>query len=1242
MRYSELIQFDPIDTVVVLKDADESSSARQLARTYVISEEMADKLCNLVFPQLQFDEPVDNKGLFVVGNYGTGKSHLMSVISAVAENADLATYLTNKEVADAASKISGKFKVIRTEIGATTMSLRDIIFSELERHLQKMQVFCSFPPADKISSNKVVIEGIMHEFQKKYPDHGLLVVVDELLDFLRTRKDQELTLDLNFLREVGEICNTLRLRFIAGIQEAIFDSPRFSFVANDIRRVKDRFEQVLIARKDVKYVVSERLLKKTAEQQVKVREYLRQFTKYYDRMNEKMDEYVRLFPVHPDYIDTFERVAAVEKREVLKTLSREMKKFMNEKLPTDRPGIIAYDSYWKTIRENAALRAVSDIKEVIDCSTVLEDRINLAFTRPAYKPMANRIIHALSVHRLTTGDIHNPMGATPQELRDSLCLFQPGIDQMGGDPADDLLSQVETVLREIHKTVNGQFISSNPTNKQFYLDLKKTDDYDALIEKKAETLNDSDLDRHYYEALKRVMECADITHISGYKIWQHELEWQSHKAMRIGYLFFGAPNERSTAVPARDFYIYFIQPFAPPHFKDEKKADEIFIRLSGTNDEFSNTLRKYAAAFDLAATASGSAKATYESKGKTFLQDMGKWLQKNMLTAFSVTYQGHTKSIIEWTKGKAFQRGSGLSTQASINFRDVVNTTASVCLEPHFEDQAPDYPVFDKLITGPNRQQGVQDALRAIAGQKPSSLGVSVLDALGLMDGDKITYSDSKYVKQVLEAFKNKGEGQVVIRSELIQDVNGVEYMAPKSLRLEPELVVVVLATLVYAGEIVLTLPGQKFTATDLQQLAGTSVAELSRFKHIERPKEWNIPSLKALFELFDLAPGKAQLVTLGNAESVQDLQKAVTQTAERLATIQHTINNGVMFWGRNLLSEQEIKNNRDKWDAFKTFVESLQVYNTPGKLKNLKYDSQEIESHSSGVKLIEEIKSLEHLADELGQITAYLSTAEALLPQGHPLTEKVKTIKTEVLDDIIDPGNRNSSPFRQKIVNMLTDLKKEYVRSYIDLHVKGRLGSSDDKRKSRLLNDDRLKKMKDLCTIDLMPRQQLLDFQKRLSGLKSCFALTEKEIESAPVCPHCGFKPADQSTGASAGTLLSSLDNELDNLLEAWTQTLITNLEDPITRKNFSLLKADSRKLVNDFIARRTLDEVLDSNFIQALQEALSGLSKVSLSVDDIRDALVSGGSPATLVEMKKRFEEYLDNLAKGLEPEKVRIILE
>ena len=555
MRYGDLIQFQPIESVIQLRDADRATAARQLVETYVFSEEMAEKLVGLVIPQLQFDQPADNKGLLIVGNYGTGKSHLLAVISAVAENADLATSLNNTVVADAASKISGQFKVVRTEIGATTMSLRDILVAELEENLEAIGVTFSFPDADQVINSKRSFEEMMAAFHQEFPDQGLILVVDELLDYLRTRKDQELVLDLNFLREIGEVCKDLRFRFVAGVQEAIFDSPRFTFVADSVRRVKDRFEQILIVRKDVKFVVAERLLKKSGEQQAKIREYLTRFSKFYGDMNERMDEFVRLFPVHPEYVDAFEQVTAVEKREVLRTLSLAMKNRLSRSLPEDQPGLIAYDSYWTNLRENPSFRAIPDIRQVIDCSQVLESRIQQAFTRPAYKPMALRLIHALSVHRLTTGDIHATVGATAAELRDGLCLYQPGIDDLGGDPADDLLSQVETVLREIRRTVNGQFISSNPDNGQFYLDLAKTDDFDALIETRAESLDVSQLDRYYYEALKRVMECTDQTYVTGYRIWQHELEWPERKAARQGYLFFGAPNERSTAIPPRGLFI---------------------------------------------------------------------------------------------------------------------------------------------------------------------------------------------------------------------------------------------------------------------------------------------------------------------------------------------------------------------------------------------------------------------------------------------------------------------------------------------------------------------------------------------------------------------------------------------------------------------------------------------------------------------------------------------------------------
>ena len=157
MKYGDLIQFEPIESVIQLRDANEATAARQLVETYVISEEMAEKLTDLVLPQLQFDQPTDNKGLLVVGNYGTGKSHLMSVISVLAENPDLASSLNNADVAAATGKIGGRFKVVRTEIGAVTMSLRDILVAELEEQLSGLGASYNFPSADQVVRQQTLL-----------------------------------------------------------------------------------------------------------------------------------------------------------------------------------------------------------------------------------------------------------------------------------------------------------------------------------------------------------------------------------------------------------------------------------------------------------------------------------------------------------------------------------------------------------------------------------------------------------------------------------------------------------------------------------------------------------------------------------------------------------------------------------------------------------------------------------------------------------------------------------------------------------------------------------------------------------------------------------------------------------------------------------------------------------------------------------------------------------------------------
>lgn len=1237
MKYGDLIQFEPIETVVQLRNADQLETAKQLVATYVISDEMAEKITTLVIPDLQFDKPADNKGLMIVGNYGTGKSHLMSVLSAVAEDESSVSLIRNESVATAARRIAGKFDVIRTEIGAVTMPLRDILVGEIEEHLAKRGIRYSFPPASTIgANNKRAFEDMMGYFHAKHPDKGLLVVVDELLDYLRSRKDQELVLDLNFLREIGEVCKDLRFRFMAGIQEAIFDSPRFSFVANDVRRVKDRFEQLLIARSDVKFVVAERLLRKTPDQQAKIREYLLPFAKYYSNMNERMDEFVRLFPVHPDYVDTFERVTAVEKREVLKSLSIAMRKKLSDTVPTNEPGLIAYDSYWTTLRENPSFRAVPDIRQVIDCSQILDARVDGSFGIKYAKPMARRIIHALSVHRLTTGDIYEPFGPTPTELKDSLCLYQPEVAGMGGDGAADLLTHVESVLHEIKKMVSGQFISEDPDNGRWYLDLKKTEDYDALIDKRAETLDSTQLDRYYYEALKRVMECTDQTYVSGYRIWEHELEWPERKVARRGYLFFGAPNERSTAAPPRDFYLYFIQPNEPPPYKDEKKTDEVFFKLKDADDAFRSTLRSYAAALNLAATSSGNARDTYEKKATGFLRDLVKWLQEHMTTAFEVTHQGKSKPLLAWTKSKAL--GSG----GRINVRDVVNAVGSVCLARHFEELAPGYPTFPLLITAASRDLATQDALKAIAGGQRTKQGTAVLDALDLLDGERIEPTRSKYAAHIIDILKKKGHGQVVNRAELISEVHGVEYFAPDRFRLEPEWVVVLLASLVHSGDIVLAVPGRKFDATNLPALASTPLDELIAFKHIERPKDWNLPALKALFELLGQPAGLAQALTQGGeaaGAAVQTLASESRKLIERIVNAEQVLQSGLKLFARNLLSPEDSESLRAKMADTKQFLESLQAYTNAGQLKNFRYEAQDVISKHDGLEALKQIDALQTITSDLGPLASYLSIAETSLPSDHSWVKKVQGARAELLASMSEPARREAISSRQRIT--LAELKKEYIALYTRAHARARLDSNGDRTKAHLLRDPRLGQLQRLSTIDLMPRQQLTDFQNRLAALQSCFALTQQDLDASPVCPHCNFRLVSED-GRDSSQLLKAFETELDQMHEGWTKTLLNNLEDPTTQQNLALLKPATRKIIDAFLKSRTLPEEISREFIAALQEVLSGLTRVSVSAEDIKGALLSGGSPATIPELKNRFEEYLVQITKGKDPVKVRVVIE
>ena len=311
-------------------------------------------------------------------------------------------------------------------------------------------------------------------------------------------------------------------------------------------------------------------------------------------------------------------------------------------MPDSQPGLICYDSYRAQLEADPSNRAIPEVREVLDKAKLLSTRVERALPTQEYVSTALRIVDGLAVHRLTTQDINTPIGPSFAELRDDLTLLPPGLPELD---SFFLETTVASIIEDIIRAVSGQFITRNDDNGQVYLDVRKDIDYDQRIEERAESLDDSRLDEAYFHALETVLEQRDNPYVAGYRIWAYELNWADKHVTRSGYLFMGAPNERSTAQPPRDFYIYFLQPYDQPEFIDEERPDEVFFRLASPDDDFTGALRRYAGALALEAESTSQHRSVYAEKHQRYLQAMVAWLRAHMGDAVTITYRGDTRPI---------------------------------------------------------------------------------------------------------------------------------------------------------------------------------------------------------------------------------------------------------------------------------------------------------------------------------------------------------------------------------------------------------------------------------------------------------------------------------------------------------------------------------------------------------------------------------------------------------------------
>jgi hypothetical protein len=1220
MQYKELIQFEPITTVVKLVNASELSVAENLVKTFVFSKKMQEDLREIIIKNLVTEPTYETKGIQVVGSYGTGKSHLMSLVSAIAENADLVKLIQNDELKKVFKPIAGKYKVLRFEIG-TDRPLKDVVFSQIERFLKKEGIDFKFKE-DSNESWKSLIQEMMAVFEEKYPKHHFLVVIDEMLEYLKGRNPTALNNDLMLLRQLGEVCDNSRFKLMFGVQELLYRAPEFQFQAEMLNRVEDRYSDLTITKEDVSFVVKERLLKKDLHQKAKIQEHLLKFAHLFEGINTNLNEFIDLFPVHPNYVSYFEKIKhGKSQREILKVLSVKFKDILEKEVPTNNPGLITYDTYWPDLASNPAMLAIPDIRMVRDKVDIIAGRITNHFTgaRANRKDIAQSIAQALAI-RILCDDLDKRNGASAHSLKEDLCVSIPNVDE-----PELLLAAIDSTAKQLVTATAGQYVDQDTVSSDFYIRTEGGINIPQLIRDYADEVIKKDIDQadqYYFDFLQYVLEIQQDSYRSGFKIWQHSLEWLDKKSFRLGYIFFGNPNERSTTEPIQQYYIFFCPLFNTINRNDE--SDEVYFDVAGLSDEFKDVICLYGAAKAKHGSAPTNQKALFSSQIEEYQRKAIALFDKEYADKTKVIYKGDSKTL------KSFPLPGEGSTKEMI-FR----TVAAKVLNKAFNDKFPHYPAFTDLqlpLSKDNYSGTINAALKKITNpSSPNRNGEAILSGLGLWSGQNIVSDNSKYAESIKKKMKEAGASAVLNRSDIIW-----AHYAPANLwysvdfNIDYQLEFIVLAVLAYKGDIEINWSGSKnLAATNIETVLSLTEEDYFTFQHIKQPQGIPIKNLKALFTCLGLPDYTSEL------EKPETISKIITEAktkAERVVKTKATVAQGLKCRNVSLLSDVDSASMKTELEALGNMLDGIQSYNSYGKLKAFKFTEQELTTTFKAWPHCDLVDKLQAKAEKFEKMIGYLYTAQSyVVEQEKPLFDEMKT----AIDQLPEVLASNKEADIKKYEALLYSLIDRYADYYLNQYTKCRLSKQDDLAKVRILGSEK----KRIC--DIIKDSEFITATEYQNWVNSITSLREADasLTKAKVLaePYHDFNPREYYGKPTFN--IHQLEEQLDNILEKWTTAMRSVFKDPSVQENMDILNTNDKQLVEDFrTAKVELTADNASRLRNLIAQFAQGIDKVEITMEDIRRQL---SKPLTPQEAIDTLTSYIDGLCAGKERNKVRIII-
>lgn len=1223
MKYNEILKFEPITDVIQFDLLDGVDYQKEVIRTFVYPDYFVETIIPEIANQL-IPGGRNQKGVQVIGNYGTGKSHLMSLISLVAQNRDYLESVTNAKTKETLTPIAGKFKVIRFELGSDK-SLWSIITYQLQEFLSSVGVDFAFDP-DSRKMYREQMEDMLAAFEEKFLEQGILLVIDEMLSYLQARTAVGyLAQDLPVLQALGQLCADSRFGFMFGVQEEVYKAKEFKFETEMLLKVKDRYVDVTIRKEEVAFVVQNRLLSKTPAQKAEIRRHLEPFICLFSDIHSHIDEYVDLFPVHPSYFDNFQKIrVGRSQREILKTLSKQFAQIADKGIPTDNPGLITYDQYWDHMCQITTLMAVPEFKTVADTVAQVHDKIQSNFTglRSRQIPLAKRIANATAI-KILQADLSKHHGARAEVLADDLCYTANGIEER-----DLLIDTVAACANLIVKATSGQYFEQDSTNGEYHLRTEGGVNFDQQIAQYAETLSPAKLDESFFRFLVEAFNMSDSDpYRSGFHIYTHQLEWRSHKVTRDGYIFMGHPNEKSTTQPKQSFYMVFMPLFQEDKKKRNADSDEIYFVMDGLSGEFKELVAKLGASFILMSSADSAQKPHYRNAYEALL--------KRTIQAFDACYLDATKVYYSTNEPRILKTFQIPGSDAGR--LDKFDSVASEIFDPQFLEESPNYPIFtnaSQLITKNNRDRYISAAkAKLIRPTESNKDGEAILSALGCYAMGEITTIDSIFAQSVLSRLIDKGTDKVLNRDEIIVAVPNSDQKIWRSIdfNIEADLEFLVLCALIVTGECEITLKsGEVLNASNLDKLRSLSTDDYAFFTSIKRPKGINLPAVKALTIAFtpDHRDLSGQLDKRETYGIIVNAGRTLAAETQRFIN-NHLMRGAIVISGVELMNEADVIYLRNSLKALSGFFDKLTTFTSEAKMKNMPFDVEAI-NHMKGyyhsmLYLGSKIKK----ATELDSKVSYLNQARMYVPVDSAL-ERAISAAVARLHSILSADSSDADI--EQYSRELEEVKAKYISWYLDEYHRYCLKDIDNADKIQLMNSGEYRALEPLSQLPMLNGASYTHLRSDLTRLKIANPQASNILQSTP---YAGFDPRNNPEQPS----VHELRQQTEGLHAHWVDEIKKFIQADEQQKNLALMDAPSRDYATRIVSgMEQIDDYRSASAVaDFIMQLCKGLVQVSVSSADLSRIL---STPMTPGDAISAFERFILAKTRGHNQNDVRIV--